>query len=274
MTKTQQLRELLPKLYERFGAMNARMYGYQAIRDGSIGNLEKCHSDWNVINHVLVELRESGVLPWDAVLDSKRSFLATDIDPTSPEDFLHAHIRIFRSSASSYYLPTWMNQTYFPVIVQEKVGMEAFFKDLTRKWDVPIYSLCGQAGSGHLHEVFAPFLKRVVEVDWCPTLRLFYFGDADKEGWSIEQNLVHQLVKNGLPTIWIERLALTEAQVEKYDADEIEVLTPDELRQLAEDAIKACWSQSDHEKVELLTKHRREAITRKIGKLTKSWRSF
>jgi len=41
MTKTQQLRELLPKLYERFGAMNARMYGYQAIRDGSIGNLEK-----------------------------------------------------------------------------------------------------------------------------------------------------------------------------------------------------------------------------------------
>jgi hypothetical protein len=274
MTKTQQLRELLPKLYERFGAMNARMYGYQAIREHSIVGLEKCHSDWNLINRVLVELRETGVLPWDAVLDSKRDFLSTNIITISPKDHIESHIRRLRSCADYYYLPTWLDQPYFPVIVLEKVGMEAFFKDLTRKWDVPIYCLCGQAGSGHLHEVFAPFLSRVQEAQWCPILRLFYFGDADDEGWSIEQNLVRQLAKNGLPTISIERLALTKAQVEKYDADEIEVLTPDELRQLVEGAIKACWSQSDHEKVELLTKHRREAITRKIGKLTKGWRHF
>lgn len=273
MTKTGQLRVLLPKLFERFGPMNARMYEYQAVRDGTIIGLRKCHSDSVLINKVLVELRETGVLPWEAVLDSKRVFIGTRIDADSIKDFVESQVRSFRSCADWYGLPTWLNQTCFPVIVVEKVGMEVFFEEITSKWNIPIYSLCGQPGSGHLHEVFVPFLKRVEEADWRPTLRLFYFGDADKEGWSIESTFVRQLSKNGLPTIRVERLALTKTQVREYGAEEVEVLTPVELRQLADDAIKLCWSESVHQRVELLKRRRRRAIERRIGELTKSWRA-
>jgi len=65
MTIASKLREFLPTVYERYGALNARQYAYRSEAAGIINTSKGKKKPFDYVNSILVDLREDSVLlPW------------------------------------------------------------------------------------------------------------------------------------------------------------------------------------------------------------------
>ena len=92
MTLAEELRAFLPTVYEKFGPLNARQYAYQALWRHIV--LSK--KQFGYVNHILVELREKGIVPWSAVLDSSREFEPWLVVGTEkPQEYVESSMRSF-----------------------------------------------------------------------------------------------------------------------------------------------------------------------------------
>lgn len=285
MTRRDILREFLPTVYEHYGPLNARQYAYRAE---AAGLFEKSKPAFNEVNKILVELRESGVLPWSAVLDSSRKFkpYATD-GIENAEEHVDIVVEEFKRSWESVWLPRWYGQQKVPVIITEKEGLIPYFELVTRERETSVYAIKGQAGKSHLHEVFAPWLRKLQEGGRQPVI--FYLGDCDDEGFQIQETLDETLQRwIGSFLLKSKRLVLNEEQCDRYGLrkhpvkpyksgssgskiagkyvkfkSELEALDPTLLRSLIIQAVDGCFD----ERVEA-TRQRREKILRnqvKIG---------
>src|SRR5437762_12170091 len=78
------LRAFLPQVYGKYGALNARQYAYRAEAAGLLLSAKK---SFPAVGGILTELRDEGILPWSAVLDSVRECYGLAFTD-SPEDTL------------------------------------------------------------------------------------------------------------------------------------------------------------------------------------------
>jgi len=279
------VREIAPKLYEAYGAMNARMYYYLLTAPAENGKptIEDSHSNSNIVNRVLVELRKNGSLPWSAVLDDVRTFDDPHaIGETTPASDLAFHLDQIRQYAKTptSYIWRWTRQPLFPIVIVEKIGMDAWFGPVASVLSVPLYCLRGQNGVGHLHEVIIPYLKNVAGSEWKPEICPLYFGDADKAGLDIEKNLNKELLEMGL-SCQTKRIAMTPKQLDDTEGLKLDSLlkaskgigTPgwleeararvDWLKELCGEAIKGCWDEEIHNANVRLVK-KRDAYLKRI----------
>jgi hypothetical protein len=287
-TTTARLREFLPTVYERFGPLVARQYAYQAEAAGVIDTSRGKKKPFDYVNRVLVELREEGIIPWSAVLDASREFDPPEF--VGIEDVngqLSIAAKVFRELCK-VSLPRWHFQPRLPVIVTEKEGMVAYFEHVTRELEVPVYAIKGQAGKSHLHEVFVPWLHRVIEAGKEPVL--LYLGDCDDYGIQIERTLTETLERWGLP-LKPTRLALTPEQVEELGLSklavkakpyslhgkylsfkcEIEAMDPGYLRNLIRTAIAAFLDEDAELRRARLERKLNRELKSAVARLTRGW---
>jgi len=279
----ERLRLFLPTVYKKYGALNARQYAYRAE---AAKVLKKSRTTFNQVNRILVELREQGVLPWNAVLDSSRDFSPLLRDD-SPESFILRERAKFVRLAEAYYVPKWRGQPIVPVLITEKEGLIPYFETTTQEWDVSIYPIKGQAGKSHLHANFRPWAIRVLQEH--EELRVIYLGDYDDEGFQIEQTLNETLASFGVP-IETVRLALTKELVEQQGIElepcnpkssisgkfvegkaELEALEPTLLTQLVEEAIRECIDEEILADSESAEPSEQDEARKTIKKLTRGW---
>jgi hypothetical protein len=282
------LREFLPTVYERYGPLVARQYAYRAETEGIIDTSRGKKKPFDHVNRVLVELREGGILPYSAVLDASREF-----DPPpfqgdgNPDHHLRRAARAFFSLCRAE-VPRWHTQPRLPVIVTEKEGMLAYFEMVTRGYEVPVYAIRGQAGKSHLHEVFVPWLRGVMEAGKEPVL--IYLGDCDDYGIQIQRTLEKTLERWGLPPK-PGRLALTPEQVEELGLSklevrskphtlhgkyldfkcEIEAMDPELLRTLIRRTIESLTDRRAEERRVRLERRLNRELERLAGRLTRNW---
>jgi len=311
MSLASRLREFLPTVYERYGPLNARQYAYRAEAAGIIDTSKGKKKPFDYVNKILTELREKGVLPWSAVLDSSREFHPYRVrDSENPEEYVEAEAKWFKEFPSRFDLPRWQYQPVVPVIFTEKEGLIPYFELVTRDKAVSIYAQKGQAGKSHLHEVVFPWLMRLCADG--KKVRILYLGDCDDEGFQIPLTLLTTLSKwaGGSPrfdihhlyprkpseiyhdgsVLMFERVALMPEQVEEYNLSklpinpkstiarkfidfkcELEALEPDVLRRLIEEAIDETWDEEAEKRRIEKVKEMKEAIRKRIEKLTEGW---
>lgn len=287
MSLTQVLREFFPTVYERYGPLNARQYNYRAE---AAGIMRKTKSTWNIGNTVLVALRDEGILPWDAVTDSVRTWEPWPANGSeNPEDHLHSVVRSFLRSWRYLHLPRWHRQPTVPILITEKHGLIPFFERHTDELETTVYAIRGQAGKSHLRKFFVPFVADILRHG--QEIALFYLGDYDDEGYQIQENLRETLAKFGIPLI-PKRLALTPELVAsqgirldplnpkstisgKYveGKAELEALDPDVLARIIRDAIEPLVDEDAlHSRDEALEEIK-SLVRLRVGELTREWPS-
>jgi hypothetical protein len=148
------------------------------------------------MSDALTDVRESGEIPWDWIVDETRSvenFLGA---PSIRESVLE-HLSVAR-------LDPWNDKA--PLILTESRSLAGVLRDLAYEYAVQIAPTNGQCG-GFLHTDVAPRLR--------PLRRILYLGDWDLCGNLIEATTCRVLEREVGELQW-ERLALTEEQVLSY----------------------------------------------------------
>jgi hypothetical protein len=149
------------------------------------------------MNDALTDLRETGQIPWDWIVDETRS-LESYTGSTSIKAGLAQLLPAIR-------LDPWKDD--IPLILTESRSLAGVLRNLCIEYCVQIAPTNGQCG-GFLHTTILPILKEGQSV--------LYLGDWDLSGNMIEANTRRVLEEEVLNLCW-ERLALTREQVEQYD---------------------------------------------------------
>jgi hypothetical protein len=146
----------------------------------------------------LTDLRESGDVPWEWIIDETRSL----------DDF--TGYRTIQDYVLGVLLDPWEGEQ--PLILTESRSLAGVLRAACREYSICIASTNGQC-RGFLHTRIAPMLHE--------DHRVLYLGDFDLCGNDIEQNTKSVLERaSGKLLLW-ERLALTHEQVIAYDLPKI-----------------------------------------------------
>jgi hypothetical protein len=150
------------------------------------------------LHDALTDIRESGQVPWDWIVDETRS-LDAYTGYASVHDGVLERLPYIR-------LNCWRGRA--PMILTESRSLAGVLREIVREYGCLIASTNGQCG-GFLRTDIAPRLQ--------PGDTVLYLGDLDLSGDQIEANtrrVLEQAV--GGPLQW-ERLALTREQVREHD---------------------------------------------------------
>jgi len=149
-----------------------------------------------IVIKALTQLREWGVIPWEAIVDETREVSNFTGSATVAGDLL-----LYLGAAR---LDPWDGKP--PLILTESRSLAGALRDLAREYRINI-----AATNGRTNGFLRTKLARAVTAD----TRIGYLGDFDFAGGHIEDNTRRVLASVTGGTDW-ERLALTEDQVRDY----------------------------------------------------------
>ena len=202
MSKAAQLRAALLALLEEHRADNAlptcgRFLFYELVARAIISKRPtgKRRADQDMTD-ALTDLRESGTIPWQWIVDETRSLEDYSGYSTIEEGVLQR--------LNSIRLDPWDAEV--PLILCESRSLAGCLRPLAYEYGIKSAPTNGQC-AGFLHTDIVPILK--------PRQRVLYLGDFDLAGNDIEAN-THRVLKREVGELEWERLALTREQVERY----------------------------------------------------------
>jgi hypothetical protein len=208
VSKIGALRAALLKLlgeHERDGALptSARFLFYELVQRGIVSKEAKGKRRPDQDLHVaLTQLRESGEVPWDWIVDETRS-----LDDFTGASTLREWMLDVLPAAR---LDAWAGDA--PLILTESRSLAGVLRALASEYGALIAPTNGQC-AGFLHTKIARALRF--------KQRVLYLGDLDLSGGQIEHNTRHVLEREVGELDW-DRLALTQEQVDEYDLPVIE----------------------------------------------------
>ena len=201
-TKIEALRQALRRLYAEHLAdgmlpTSARFLFYELVAAGVILKhpAGKRRADQDMID-ALTDLRNSGAIPWNAIVDETRS-----LDDFTGYASIAAGVNAYMNAIR---LDPWNDDA--PLILTESRSLAGVLRELTRSYAVMIAPTNGQC-AGFLHNEVAPRLK--------DETRVLYLGDYDLAGGDIENN-TRSVLERYHDLEW-ERLALTADQVRDHN---------------------------------------------------------
>jgi len=226
-----------------------RQVFYQLVTRGTIEKTEKEYQ--GVVIRLLSEMRLDGRIPWDWIVDeSRRTRITQTFDNIS--DALQDTAKFYRRSAlreCSDYLEIW----------SEKEALAGIIYDVASDYDVPVVV---SKGMPSLTQVFGSFLNIKHAGRAGKNSYIYQFGDHDPTGCLIpksnEARLCEFCDEHGIDPPVVERIALTEEQVERHrlptrptkrdgnthakdfegDSVELDALPSSELRALVRECIE------------------------------------
>ena len=220
--------------------MTVRGVFYQAVSRGLVAKTENEYS--NTIDRLLVNMRESGELPYQWITDNGR-WMRKPRSYSSLETMLYHSHQMYRRAL-------WDSQRNYVEVWIEKDAMSGVFYDVTSKWDVPLMVTRGYPSLTFLYEA-----AETIDGTEKPAF-IYYFGDYDPSGVNIFETVERKIQQRTKSWIHIERIAVTPEQIERYslptrptkktdrragnfkgDSVELDAMTPNVLRQIAENCI-------------------------------------
>jgi hypothetical protein len=153
------------------------------------------------MTEALTQLRESGDIPWNWIVDETRSLENYSGYSTIEEGVLE--------TLESIRLEPWAGE--IPQILTESRSLAGCLRPVAYEYGIRIAPTNGQC-AGFLHTDIVPVLQ--------PWQRVLYLGDFDLCGNDIEANTRRVLEREVGELNW-ERLALTQEQVERYNLPRI-----------------------------------------------------
>ena len=187
--------------------MTVRQVFYQLVARGVIEKSEQQYQ--GTVIRLMTEMRLSGDLPYDWVVDESRRVRITETFD-NVADAIERTAKFYRRSALAGcddYLEIWC----------EKDALAGSLWDVTSDYDVPLMVSRGMPSLTFLHGT-AQAIQRAAENG--KKAFIYQFGDHDPSGVLIpeliERRLKEMCERLDCPPPYVERVALTEAQVRRH----------------------------------------------------------
>lgn len=230
-------RETVVQLVEASASTSVRHVYYQAIGVHLVEkDTKKSRRNYNKIQRTILDLRRSGRIPYEAIVDSTRYMLKRE-SYFDVEDALNVW-------SQNYRRDHWMRGDVLLEVWCESQSIAGVLSDVTDKWGLPLFPCKGYSSETFAYEAAANW--RIDERD--PVI--LYVGDLDLHGKQIEQDLRRKLEAfYGRSVVWV-RVGLTEVQVKRHGLEglatapghwEAEVLPADVMRNYLGVAIEDHW---------------------------------
>jgi hypothetical protein len=229
--------------------MTVRQVFYQLVVRGVIEKTEKEYQ--GTVIRLLADMRLEGELPFDWIVDESRRRRITQTYDNLTEA-VEACAEDYRRSAlrgAPDYIEIWC----------EKDALAGVMWDVASEYDVPLMISRGMPSLTFLHGTFRE-IYRAAEAG--KRTFIYQFGDHDPSGVliprTIESRLNEMCERSDCPGPIIERVALTEEQIDEFDLPtrptkregnrhakgfegqsvELDALPPSELRAMVRDVIE------------------------------------
>jgi hypothetical protein len=250
--------------------MTVRQVFYQATVRNVV---EKSEAGYNKVQTDLVQMRRSGVLPYDWLADNTR-WQRRPRTYNGVQAALDDTARFYRKSL-------WADADAYVEIWLEKDALAGVIIPVTSMYDVPLMVARGYASLSFLHSA----AEYIGEID-VPTY-IYHFGDFDPSGVNAGEK-IEQTLREMAPEaeIHFERVAVTPEQIDQWNLPtrptkisdsrskgfgdisvELDAIPPEELRELVQIVIEQHLPKRQFEILKAAEASEREIIRRLVGEI-------
>lgn len=278
--------------------LSLRQVYYQLVAHHGLPNKETSYKN---IGSLLTDARLAGLVDWDLIEDRNRETV-TNPHWDSPAD-------IVESCAKQFRINLWDTQPVHVELMVEKAALEGVLEPVCKRWDIPFTSNRGYSSSSAMYENGQRMLSAM---DEGKPVVILYFGDHDPSGIDMVRDVEDRLLlfteegqysrddggvvsleneaANGMPMLTVKHMALTTAQVRKYNPPpnpakmsdsraggyirahgyeswELDALEPRVLAQLADDGISEYVDSEHWAAAESLQQQHRDTLRSMADKL-------
>jgi len=219
MTKIQMLIEEANKVIASYTTrLTLRQIYYRLVSKGIIPNKQ---SQYQYLSKALVRGRISGQISWHDIEDRTRSFDTYGVRYHDPDTYLDSKLRSLKEAPKWYGLPKWYMQPHVVEVWGEKQALEALFSQVTHSVGVTLGICRGYPSITFVHDAATRIADLVDDNVYVEEVTILYFGDHDPSGIDIQRNVIDRLQDTFDVSVVIERIAITPAQIAKYDIPEM-----------------------------------------------------
>lgn len=269
-------REALYDIVEAMRPMTVRQVFYQAtVRD----LVEKSEAGYTKVQTDLVQMRRSGMLPYDWLADNTR-WQRKPITFANPKQALEDAARFYRKAL-------WHEVEAYVEVWLEKDALAGVVMPITSAYDVPLMVARGYASLSFLHTA----AEHIGHLD-VPTY-IYHFGDFDPSGVDAGEK-IRETLKEMAPdaNISFQRVAVTPAQIDAWNLPtrptkatdsrakkfgaisvELDAIEPGMLRYLVEDVIQYHLPAEQFKVLKEAEASERQLITGLVGMLGENYPS-
>ena len=211
--RTVELTDATLDVFDDFdGSMSTRQVFYQLVSRGAIENRP---ADYGRVQRLLVELRRTGAISYDRVVDRTRS----------------KHQRpgwagveaLMGACASQYRRNLWLDQDTTVMIGCEKQALEGIFAEAVDPYGASLWVFRGYVSESFAYE----WATEIQEInDRGGAVVVGYFGDHDPSGIDIDRDCQEKLERHGADFDWY-RWGLLQDDFDKYDLVNVPVKASD-----------------------------------------------
>ena len=235
--EVEQRRDSLLEIVAEMRPMTVRQVFYQATVRGYV---DKSEAGYNKVQTDLVQMRRSGVLPYDWLADNTR-WQRKPLTYSSVQQALEDTARLYRKSL-------WDNAASYVEIWLEKDALAGVIMPVTYRYDVPLMVARGYSSLSFLHSS-AEYIRQLD----VPTY-IYHLGDFDPSGVNAGQKIKQTLIEMAPEAdIHFDSIAVTQRQIADWNLPtrptktsdtrsknfgdisvELDAIPPDDLRALVE----------------------------------------
>lgn len=183
--------------------LTLRQLYYQLVSQAIIKNKQ---SEYAKLSSLLVKGRMAGVVDWDAIEDRIRI-------PYIPY-YAYSAGNAISDIANQFRLNRMENQKKYIEVWVEKDALSGVLKRVTEKYHVRLMINRGYSSCTAMHDAFQRFEKAYTNGK---DNIIFYLGDHDPSGIDMVRDIRDRLFAFGDDYTKIERVALTDKQIKKYN---------------------------------------------------------
>jgi len=192
--------------YEAMGyQLTLRQLYYQLVSRDVIPNTVR---QYKALGGIVSQGRLAGLIDWKMIEDRVRVPVANT----------HWNVpsAIMKAAAEGFYIDRWRNQRHYVEVCCEKDAVSNIIEPVCRQWDVLFLANRGYSSQTAMYDASKRLLRADREQKLCIVL---YFGDHDPSGLDMTRDVQDRLAIFGA-RVEVHRVALSMAQVEKYDPPE------------------------------------------------------
>lgn len=172
--------------------------------------------------------RLNGLIDWNSITDRTRKINTFPSWKSVSE--------ILRSVKDSFSLDKWEDQRKMVEVWVEKDALVSVVEKACRYYEVPFFSCRGYVSQS------AMWRSAMRIQDYYKPTTILHLGDHDPSGIDMTRDIIDRLKMFGTDNVVVERIALTPAQIEKYNPPPNPTkITDTRAKKYIEDHGHSCW---------------------------------
>jgi len=280
ISKKQTLIDEVNKIVRQYRSkLTLRQIYYRLVASQAIENKL---SNYKYLSRILVDARKNNLVDSNIFEDRTRTFSSNQYKYRRISESISDLLDMIRTEADYYSLPRMLYQDDVAVVALEKQALEGVFKPICLKLSAYFVVCRGYNSYTQLRDMSHRLKKEKKK------LHLYFFSDHDPTGVDIERNFISQMNQLGCKFETIERVALTEQQIQQYNLPdspvkksdsrarnwsggvvELDALDPSILEDLVRKSIEKTFDQKIYTEVTRLERVLKRRLQRKIERSIK-----